>query len=324
MIWVEILSRHRDVTARVRVAGDEAYIGRGYDNDVVIDDPYVAARHVRVFRDEAGRLVAEDAGSKNGMFLDREGVRQVRIVVDPERPIRIGQTHLRIRERAYAVPAERFAGARAQTWPALAAAALAVSVPGLAALHAWLLETSEIKVSTFLSALVFIPLLALVWISFWTLLSRIFSGQGRFLQNLLIGLSGFLILTLSRELAQIAAFALTWPSAVTYLYAVEASIVAVACFFHLREMGRSRLVLKGAVVTALLAVTIAVQTVLQSETISDAGQQNIVRRLMPPALRLAPVRGESDFFAEVERLKIGLDGDRRRAQAEEPSRPKSE
>jgi hypothetical protein len=45
---------------------------------------------------------------------------------------------------------------------------------------------------------------------------------------------------------------------------------------------------------------------------------------MPPALRLAPVRHESDFFAEVERLKTGLDRDRERAQAEEPSRAKSE
>jgi len=58
MIWVEILSRHRDITARVRTASPEVRIGRGYDNDVIVDDPYVAARHLRVFRDEAGQLVA--------------------------------------------------------------------------------------------------------------------------------------------------------------------------------------------------------------------------------------------------------------------------
>ena len=50
MIWVEILSRHREVVARVRIVGEEAIIGRGYDNDVIVDDPYVAARHLRVFR----------------------------------------------------------------------------------------------------------------------------------------------------------------------------------------------------------------------------------------------------------------------------------
>ena len=46
VIWVEVLSRHHDVVARHRCVGPEVHIGRGYDNDVVIDDPYVAARHV--------------------------------------------------------------------------------------------------------------------------------------------------------------------------------------------------------------------------------------------------------------------------------------
>lgn len=314
MIWVEILSRHRDVAARFRVVGDEAHIGRGYDNDVIIDDPYVAARHVHVFRDEAGRLVAEDAGSKNGMFADRDSARKARIVIDPERPIRIGHTHVRIREQAHAVPLERVAGMRTQTWPAVViAAGLGVSMLGIEALHAWLLQTGEPRVSTYLTSLLFITALALIWVSAWTILSRIFSGQARFLQNLLIGLAGFLAVSLQRELAQFAAFAFTWPAVITYEYAVQWCIVAVACFFHLREAGRSHLVLKGAAVATLLVLAITVQTVLQSETVSDAGQQVTVRRLLPPALRLAPVRAENDFFAEIERLKAGLDRDRARA-----------
>ena len=54
MMWVEILSRQRDVISRFRIDGPEARIGRGYDNDVVVEDPYVAAQHLRIFRDEAG------------------------------------------------------------------------------------------------------------------------------------------------------------------------------------------------------------------------------------------------------------------------------
>jgi hypothetical protein len=313
MMWVEILSRHRDVMARIRIPGDEATIGRGYGNDVIVDDPYVAAHHVRVFRDGAGRLVAEDAGSQNGMFLDRDGARQARIVIDPERAFRIGHTLLRIRETAYAVPLERAVEGRAPVWPAVAAALLAVAVPGFEALRVWLMQTGEAKASAYLNSVIAIPVMALAWISFWTLLSRIFSGQGRFLQHAIIGLSGFLLLVLSGELAQIAAFAFTWPAAVTYLYAVQSCVAAVACFFHLREAARSHLLLKGTTVAVLLALALLAETVLQSETVSDAGQQDIVRRLMPPALRLAPVRDESDFFADIERLKARLDGDRQRA-----------
>ena len=50
MIWVEILSRHRDIAARFRFPGPEVRIGRGYDNDVIIDDHVivVAAADVHV------------------------------------------------------------------------------------------------------------------------------------------------------------------------------------------------------------------------------------------------------------------------------------
>ncbi len=91
VIWVEILSRRRDVAARYRFEGPEIRIGRAYDNDVVLDDPFVAANHVRLFRSADGELIAEDAGSANGLFLDRDKQRQERIVIDGERPIRIAQ-----------------------------------------------------------------------------------------------------------------------------------------------------------------------------------------------------------------------------------------
>lgn len=312
MMWVEILSRHRDVAARFRVSGDEARIGRGYDNDVVVDDPCVAASHVRIFRDEAGRLVAEDAGSKNGLFLDRDTARQKRIVVDPERPIRIGHTCLRIREATHAVPPERPAGAPAQPFLAAAAGGLAASVLGLEALFMWLAQTSEPKASIYVNGLLIIAVLALVWVSVWTILSRIFSGQARFVQNFVIGLSGLLLIALYRELSEIAAFALTWPAAISNEYVAQSVIVAVACFFHLRETGRSRLVLKGAVMAALLVLAVALQALLRSESAADYGQQPTVRLMMPPAFRLAPVRNEGDYFADVERLKAGLDRDRTR------------
>ncbi|MBO0752516.1 MAG: FHA domain-containing protein [Bradyrhizobiaceae bacterium] len=313
MIWVEILSRHRDVAARFRMAGDEAHIGRGYGNDVIVDDPYVANRHVRIFRDDTGQLVAEDAGSKNGLFLDRDGVRQVRIVIDPDRPIRIGQTRLRIRDASHAVPVERLARTPPQAWLAALAAGLGASALGFEALLIWLRQTGEPRASIYLNWLLLVCAWVLAWVSLWAVLSRVFSGQARFLQNLLIALSGFLLLTLVSELSQVAAFSFSWPGAITYEYALQSAIIAAVCFFHLRETSRSRLALKGAAVAVLLVLAIAVRTVLRSEAVADLGQQTTVHRLMPPAFRLAPVRDEGDFFADVERLKAGLDRDRAQA-----------
>ena len=321
MIWIEILSRHREVAARFRIAGEEAHIGRGYDNDVIVDDPYVAARHVRVFRDEAGRLVAEDAGSANGIFLDRGNGRLLRIFIDAEHPIRIGHTYVRIRDTSHAVPAERLAGARTQTWPIALAAGLGVLALGIEALFIWLAQTAEPRASTYLTPLLVVGAVVLAWVSVWAVLSRIFSGRARFVQNLLIGLSGILVISLYREFAQLSAFALAWPAATNYEYAVQWSILAAVCFFHLRETGRSRLVLKGAFVVTLFALAITAQTVLRSEALSDSGRPSTFSRLMPPVLRLAPVRDESAFFAEIDGLKTMIDKDRAQARANDAGRP---
>jgi len=320
MIWVEVLSRHRDVAARFRISASEARIGRGYDNDVIIDDPYVAARHLRVFHDEAGQLVAEDLGSANGTFLDGGRERLARFVVDGQHPIRIGKTHLRIRDISHEVERERVAAPDWRTLPVVAAAALGVSLLGLSALQIWLAQTGELRASGYLAPLLGIVAMVLVWAGLWALLSRIFSGSAHLLRNLLIPLAGGLAFSLYHEVARLLAFGWTFSAAATYQYVVGWLILAVVCFLHLREVGRTRLKLKAAVVGALLVVAIAFQTLQRSEAFSDDGRQYSVHQLMPPALRAVRLTEQSVFFGEIANLKTRLDGDRVQARPNETAR----
>lgn len=313
VIWVEILNRGRDVAARLRLAGPEVHVGRGYDNDVVIDDPYVAPRHLRIFRDEDGRLVAEDLESVNGLYLDRDSRRRERILVDADHPFRIGNTVLRVREPGYAVKVERVAAPRMHVVRLLPTVGLVAAVLGIALVALWLSETGEPRVSRYLVPLLMWGLLVAVWVGIWSILTRVFSGKAQFRRNLVIALSGLLALALYSELAHFMSFALTWRFASTYAYVATFSVLALICFFHLREIGPTRLRLKGGVIAALLVLAIGVQTLWQSEAFRDFGQQSFMIRLMPPALRLAPVRDENDFFAEIAHLKIRVDADRLKA-----------
>ena len=317
MIWVEVLSRHRDIAARFRIAAPEARIGRGYDNDVIIDDPYVAAQHLRVFRDETGQLVAEDLGSTNGTFLDGDRNRLARIVVDGKHPIRIGQTHLRIREIHHEVERERVAAPEWRTLPIAAAVALGASLLGLSALQVWLAQTVELRASSYLTPLLSIVATVLVWAGVWALLSRIFSGSSHLLRNLLITLAGGLAFSLYYELARIFAFAWTWPGPSTYQYVATWSILAAVCFLHLREVGRTRLKLKGAIVAALLVTAIAFQALQRSEAFSDYGRQYTALQLMPPGLRAVQLTEPGVFFGEIANLKTRLDSDRVQARPNE-------
>ena len=156
-VWLEILSRHGDVVARHRCAAREMRVGRAYDNDIVLDDPYVAARHLRIFRDERGDWIAEDIGSVNGLFADRDKRRQQRIVLDADRPVRIGHTYLRIRGSAHRVPPERVI--ETSTGALFIALIVTVAVLGLEALGLWLQETGEPRLPRYVLPLLTLPLI---------------------------------------------------------------------------------------------------------------------------------------------------------------------
>jgi pSer/pThr/pTyr-binding forkhead associated (FHA) protein len=318
VIWIEILSRRREVTARHRFVAAEVRIGRGYDNDLVIDDPYLAARHLRIYRGEDGALVAEDLGSANGMFVGNQ--RTQRTLVGGDHPIRIGHTQLRIRDQSYSVAGERPAETPVSHWPT--AVALAAAILGIEAASLWLAETAEPKASRYLLPLLSIGLAVLAWAAVWTVLSRIFSERARFERNLTIALAGLLSYSVYREFAQFAAFALSWRFPAGYEYAATWLILGGVAFYHLREINPSRLALKGGIVAAMLVIAVVTQTLTQSETRADLGQQSYLHRLLPPRLRLAPLQSEDAFFADVEKLRAKLDHDRVEAQpGGEPDAP---
>jgi len=313
VIWIEILSRHHDVMSRVGVAGEEASIGRGYENDVIVDDPYLAAHHLRVFRDDAGQLVAEDLGGINGTFLDGSTSRVSRLVIDGGRPIRIGQTLLRVRAPDYSVEPERIAPAEQHTLPIVVVVAVTVVLFGFIVLRVWLAQIGEPRLSNYVTPLLTFAGIMVVWVGIWALFSRIFAGRSYLVRNLLIALSGFLASLIYNEFARYASFALTWPAPSTYEYAAAWLILAAVFFLHLRVISATRLWLKGAIVAALLVVAIGVQSLQRSEALSDSGRQNTARLLLPPSFRAVPLRAPDAFFADVAGLKTSIDSDRRQA-----------
>lgn len=73
-------------------------IGRSTDNDIILDDPLVSARHahVTVARNAGGGIVAaiEDLGSTNGTRINGKDVHKHRLKHDDL--IQIGRSSLRI------------------------------------------------------------------------------------------------------------------------------------------------------------------------------------------------------------------------------------
>jgi hypothetical protein len=322
--WIEILSRNDEVVARHKVrcasSADAVHVGRGYDNDVIVDDPYVAARHLRIVRDESGALIAEDLGSANGLVASEDRRRLERAMLDGKRSIQIGRTRLRVREVGHPVDPELISRPRIRMWPL--ALGLAGALLGAEFLTSWLGQTTEQKAGDYLGPLLALCLALMAWTTGWAVMSRVFSGRARFERHFLIAVSGLLALTLLGELMSFGAFALSRRELIAYQYLFMWLLGGVVCFLHLRqlsesrEVGRSRLKLKAGAAAALALIGIGMQTLYQWEASANADRQSFLRGLKPPIFRLAHAQSDGEFFSEVSKLKLELD----RARAEDPGR----
>lgn len=311
MIWVEILSRNHEVASRHALDvtnRDRITIGRAYDNDVVVDDPYVAPHHVTLVRsmvDDAEAWVAEDTGSQNGMFVDRVKRKQSRITLADDRIVHIGRTIFRVRTSATRVAPERAMPLPSHGWR-LAIAFLA-GVIGIEVISSWLGETTEPKLSKYLFLLLGTASVLLIWTTTWSVLCRVFSGFAKFDRHLLIATGGVLLLSVLNEITRYSAYALSLPMISAYEYVATWIVAGAILFFHLREISPQHWRLKSTIVGIVAAVGIGSTWLSQAEAQKISGKAQFLREMQPPQLQLAPSQSQDAFFADAEALKPKLD-----------------
>ncbi|ACB39015.1 FHA domain-containing protein [Pyrobaculum neutrophilum] len=82
---------------RVNSPGVIVTVGRAVDNQIVVPDPAVSRRHMRLIA-TAGGVVVEDLGSSNGTYLvEGGGERLIKVEsVGKQAVVRIGNTRLRV------------------------------------------------------------------------------------------------------------------------------------------------------------------------------------------------------------------------------------
>ena len=303
--WIELLPRHREHAVRQRLGGDALTLGRAWDNDIVLDDAHVAAHHLRIARDAEGRWIAEDLGSINGLRVEGGHRAQARVELAPGTIVRIGHTQLRLHRGSDAVPAELPLRYRRSPWPA--ALVCCALVLALAVLELWLAETAEPKLIRYLTGVLALAAITLLWTSAWAAISRLFAGHARFGMHLLIASAGLLAYSLYDPLGELSAFALSWTALARYAYIGAWIVLGATCFAHLCALSRKRLPLKAIAVAALVALGIGTQSLKLSDWRANYGQPAMLQRLAPPWLRIAPTQDPGVFFAGSADLQAVID-----------------
>ncbi len=206
---VEVLER-RGVRQRVRLRSFPATIGRGLENDVILDDRYVDPLHARLEWDGSGTLLIVDQQSRNGTFDAHSGQRLVRYPLRSGAEIRLGRTLLRFLDESHpveaALPDAPRAGRVAPIEAPLTAIAICATTGALMGINNYLGKTSRVTLASLLGDALMMLLVVVVWAGAWALVNRLTQHRFRFLEHFAIACLALTSFTISSAIFEYLRF----------------------------------------------------------------------------------------------------------------------
>jgi hypothetical protein len=309
------------VRSRMRLDSLPLTVGRGYSNDLILDDPYVDGRHARIVLDETGALVVEDLGSVNGLATPGSPQRAARLAAVPGTEVRVGRTVLRFRDPDDAVPPalpdrpeaapEAAPAAGLARWTSSTPARLAVAAAAMAAVagYTWLENHERSSGSDVLSGAMAFAMLAAIWAGIWAVAGRVAGHRGHFAGHLAVVSAGVIAGLLLATVAGWASFlfpdnhfaaplwVVVWPALAA---ALVAGHLALASALPRRRRWRAGLATGGA-----LLLLVGVTTVAEDDDFSDVPVFEGV--LKPFPARWIPMADAAEFGRMSDELKEEVD-----------------
>ncbi|WP_237067038.1 FHA domain-containing protein [Microbulbifer guangxiensis] len=201
---IEELNRAQRVQTRYRMDGDRFTIGRGYDNDAILEDVHADAHHVEIVRSEDGGYLLRDRNSVNGTQLMRNQretgveageVSERRIVSGDE--IQLGRTHFRLVDTEEpmdeAVPLHSLENLFSRLASPVKAVSLLVLAGLLTLLIAYLGTAEEFRWTGAINIFFGSIFGLLVYAGAWALIGRVVHHESMFFTQLAIAALGALI-----------------------------------------------------------------------------------------------------------------------------------
>jgi len=308
LAFVEILGRHGDVMARHPVYRWPVRAGRGYDVDIILDDRFVAPRHLQIEPALNGRFRVTDLDSVNGISLVPSARRIGSGEVGPDDIVRLGQTQIRVRAPSYAVRPEVRLRATSMYRRPLSFAIMSAALLGLVVLNAWIAAVQQDERLFMVFPIVAVCIGVGIWISLWSLVSRMVGGRANFAAHGFVACAGLTALALAETLVDYSSFGfhLRW---LNYAgTAAAAAIFAYALYRHLRLNSRAprrRLGIIAAIVS-VVAFGVAAGLELAGDSARE-GRQVYDPTLKPPAFLWVPGITPEAFLGDGARLKRRVD-----------------
>ena len=269
-VILEIVNRANRVLSRHIFDQTEVTIGRGYDNDLVLSDPYVCAHHARISLkqaegDSSATWQIEDRDSINGVIIGRHQHLQGCDALNSGDKFTVGRTHLRILSSDHPVapaltmtPTELlFMTLSRPSWLIV----LVLITLGLTALSQYLSSYARIKPADFSLTLLSVAIMVSLWPGFCALLGRVFRSEPRYLIHLAATLLYAALSIVIGGIINTIEFNLQQPwllATITYLsYGLLAvALIAVNLRFATHQSARNRQLIAHGITWAIVGISL--------------------------------------------------------------------
>lgn len=308
--FIETLARNGDVLHRHQVNGLPIRLGRGYDNDFILDDAFAAPRHAVIEAGDDGEMVLRDLGSKNGVV--HRGRRHARLPMNGDTVVRIGHTTLRVRPSDFEVGPEMVDRTR-HGWEGALPGLVGILLIGVVATFTvWLNDTQSFQLVRYLQALAYGIGAGLVWAGVWAFANRLFGRHARLGRHLFIFGCGLAAVALYTVVSSMAAYAFSLESLTRYSSHAVIVILAGMLFHHLDTV-KPHNSQRFAVTTLILAILASGLTLISNEQrtgqLADSPYMSVV---LQPSMRVSPDHGIDEFVGDMNALKAQLDEERKK------------
>lgn len=291
-------------------------VGRGYSNDMILQDPYVEAEHLEVIFDaEQQQFMVRDLNSLNGSVMLKPHKRLHAddcVAIASGQRVTVGKTTLRFLDKKHlAQPTlplsgmEPFYTILSQWWVTVAAV---LCCAGMTLLGAYQKDPFSKKILEELNLVVMITIAAICYSGLWMLLARLQRSEGRLLLNMNLFLLLMVIDGGLQLLVPAYDFNLGWLVSVTY-FTLVVSFSMVAIMVYISTTQSTHLprwsALSIAAVLGFLVIMSDVFQLLFPAEFSPAPPYNMT--LVPPAQQLRSGIEESDFLMLIDKVYVNAE-----------------
>jgi hypothetical protein len=306
--FIETLARNGDVLHRHRVDTLPIRLGRGYDNDFIVDDDYAAPRHAVVELDADGALVLRDLGTRNGVV--HKGRRHDRIVIAGDTVVRMGHTSLRVRAADFPVPPE-VVDRTMHGWEGALPGLAGIMLVGAVALFTrWLSDTQSFEYIRYLQALAYFIGAALLWAGIWAFANRLFGRHARLGRHLFIVGCGLVAQVAYQMLATMLGYGFSMEAFTRYSSHVGIALLAGMVYFHLCTIKPQNRRRYRWICVALAVMGSGLTLIGNQQRSGRLADELYMSALLPPRMRAAPDHSVDDFMTGVSAMKKRLDAER--------------